>query len=169
MKHIKHLACAVALAGAALIGAASPASAAVTYMFAGDFQGSFALPNASFSVTTPGFITSDETFTAAQSHLVCGDAFVTCTGVSFLTDFPGEDVVTINFDTVSGAQAEYYGFASTAFTTAGVAQNVDSNIGVLTTAVPEPGAWVEMILGLGGLGVAFRLAKRKPAFGRAVA
>jgi hypothetical protein len=111
-----------ALIGAGCAAAVSPASATVTYTFTGSFQNSnFNPPNASFSITTSDFITSDQTFTAAQSNLACGDSFVQCTGVSFLTDAsPGQDAITINFNTATVPETEFFYFDPTAFTTTGV-------------------------------------------------
>jgi hypothetical protein len=148
----------------ALIVGASPASAEVTYTFTGNFQnGNFAPPNASFSVTLPGFVTSDQTFTAAQSNLSCGDNFVQCTGVSFLTDAAsGQDVVTINFNTANSSESEFYDFVPTAFNTVGVASQdagALGNDGTLTTALPEPSTWAMGILGFCGLG--FMAYRRK--------
>lgn len=148
----------------ALIVGASPASAEVTYTFTGNFQnGNFAPANASFSITLPSFITSDQIFTAEQSHLSCGDNFVQCTGVSFLTDATtGQDVVTINFNTATASESEFYDFAPTAFTTVGVFSQdggAFGNDGTLTTAVPEPSTWAMMILGFCGLG--FMAYRRK--------
>ena len=163
---------AAALIGAASLGLASPASASVTYTVAANFQeGVFVAPNNLFSITLPDFITSDQTFTAAQVNMVCGDAFVTCTGATFSTDAsPGHDVVEINFLTGTAAESEFYSFVPTAFTQSAVYQQDSgffSNTATLTMAVPEPSSWALMILGLGGAGLALRQAKRK--LGSAVA
>jgi PEP-CTERM motif len=150
---------------AALIVGASPASAEVTYTFTGNFQGSnFNPPNASFSLTLPNFVTSDQTFTAAQANLACGDNFVACTGITFLTDAdPNFAIVTINFTNLTGGGAEstFYDFALNTFTTPGVAltDNPVGNDATLTTAVPEPSTWAMMILGFCGLG--FMAYRRK--------
>jgi hypothetical protein len=149
--------------GLACVAIASPASAEVTYSFTGNFQGSnFDPPNASFSFSVPDFITSDQTFTAAQVNLACGDKFVTCTGVSFLTDSdPTHDVVTINFTTPNDSQSTFYDFALNTFTTPGVAltDNPFGDDATLTTAVPEPSTWAMMILGFFGIG--FMAYRRK--------
>jgi hypothetical protein len=155
-------------ATALVLGGASPASADVTYTFTGNFQnGNLFPPNASFSVTTANFITSDETFTVAQSNLSCGDNFVQCTGISFLTHFtPGQDVVAINFNTGTASETEYYDFAPTAFTTAGVVSQdagTFGNNGTLITAVPEPSTWAMLLLGFAGLGFMAYRRKAKPA------
>jgi hypothetical protein len=160
----KHVYLAATFIGAACVAIASPASADVTYTFTGNFQnGNFVPPNASFSITVPNFITSDQTFTSAQSNLSCGDNFVQCTGVSFLTDVtPGQDVVTINFNTANSSESEFYDFAPTAFTIVGVASQdagAFGNDGTLTTAVPEPSTWAMMILGFCGIG--FMAYRRK--------
>jgi hypothetical protein len=164
----EHAYLAVALASAACAAIASPASADVVYTFTGNFQGSnFDPPNASFSLTLPNFVTSDQTFTAARANLACGDNFVQCTGVSFLTDATaGQDVVTINFLTGSGAQSTFYDFALNTFTTPGVAlmDNPFGNDATLTTAVPEPSTWAMIILGFCGLGfMAYRRKQNGPA------
>jgi hypothetical protein len=148
---------------------ASPVSTGVTYTFTGNFQnGNFAPENASFSITVPTAITSDQTFTAAQANLACGDNFVQCTGVSFLTTAtPGQDVVTINFNTLNSSQQEFYDFAATAFGTDSVNPQDGGAFGnnaTLTTtgvvaAVPEPSTWAMMILGFCGLG--FMAYRRK--------
>jgi hypothetical protein len=165
----KHAYLAIALAGAACAAIASPASADVVYTFTGNFQGSnFDPPNASFSLTLPNFVTSDQTFTAAQANLACGDKFVACTGITFLTDAdPNFDIVTINFTNLTGggAQSTFYDFALNTFTTPGVAltDNPFGNDATLTTAVPEPSTWAMMLLGFVGIGfMAFR-RKSRPA------
>ena len=76
-----------------------------------------------------------------------------------MTDYPGQDVVTINFNTGTGAQAEFYDFASPAFTEVGVASQDGINDGTLITAVPEASTWAMMILGFCGLG--FMAYRRK--------
>jgi hypothetical protein len=129
----------------------SPALAEVTYTFTGNFQnGNFVPPNATFSVTVPDFITSDTTFTAAQSDLSCGDNFVQCTGVSFLTDFSSDqDAIAINFISGNTPESAYYYFAPDAFGTLGsFSQDAGSffSNGTLVTAVPEPSTWAMMIL-----------------------
>jgi hypothetical protein len=156
--------------GLACVAIASPASAEVTYSFTGNFQGSnFDPPNASFSFSVPDFITSDQTFTAAQVNLACGDKFVACTGVSFLTDSDTtHDVVTINFTNLTGggAQSTFYDFALNTFTTPGVALTDDpfGDDATLTTAVPEPSTWAMMILGFCGIGfAAYRRKQNRPA------
>jgi PEP-CTERM motif len=153
-------------ATALVLGGASPASADVVYTFTGNFLGSnFDPPNASFSVTTANFINSDETFTVAQSNLSCGDNFVQCTGISFLTHLtPGHDVVAINFNTGTASETKFYQFAPTAFTTPGVAfmDNPFGDDATLTTAVPEPSTWAMMILGFCGLGFMAYRRKAKP-------
>jgi hypothetical protein len=165
----KHAYLAIALAGAACAAIASPASADVVYTFTGNFQGSnFDPPNASFSLTLPNFVTSDQTFTAAQASLACGDKFVACTGITFLTDAdPNFDIVTINFTNLTGggAQSTFYDFALNTFATPGVAltDNPFGNDATLTTAVPEPSTWAMMLLGFVGIGfMAFR-RKSRPA------
>jgi hypothetical protein len=165
---------AAALVAAACMGLASPASATVTYTVAANFQvGVFAAPNNFFSITLPDFISSDQSFTAAQVNMVCGDAFVACDGVTFsTTDSPGHDVIEINFNNLFGTQptSEFYSFAPTAFTTLGVYgqdSGFYSNTATLTVGVPEPASWALMILGVGAIGLALRQAKRKP--GSAVA
>jgi hypothetical protein len=154
-------------ATALVLGGASPASADVTYTFTGNFLGSnLDPPNASFSVTLPNFVTSDQTFTAAQANLACGDNFVQCTGISFLTHFtPGQDVVAINFIAGIASETKFYDFAPTAFTTPGVAfmDNPFGDNATLTTAVPEPSTWAMMILGFCGLGFMAYRRKAKPA------
>ena len=171
-KHASLVIAVAAVVGSAAI--ASPVPAGVTYTFTGNFQnGNFAPENASFSITVPAAITSDQTFTAAQSNLSCGDNFVQCTGVSFLTDAtPGQDIVTINFNTLNSSQQEFYDFAATAFGTNGVNPQDGGTFGnnaTLTTAgvvaaVPEPSTWAMMILGFCGLGfMAYRRKQNGPA------
>jgi hypothetical protein len=155
-------------AGAALFAAAfmvaTSASAAVTYDFSGNFQeGNYVPPNASFRLTVPTYITSDQTFTASQVGLNCGDAFVQCTSVTFSTDVtPGQDVIEINF--VGGTSGSaFYDFASGAFTTSGShfqdAQPFGNNA-TLAVAVPEAPTWAMMISGFGLAGLALRGKRR---------
>lgn len=159
---------AAALIGAACLGLASPASASVTYNVAANFLTGVNPPaNNFFSITLPDFITSDQTFTAAQVNMVCGDAFLVCDSVTFsTTDSPGHDLVEINFNNLFGTQpeSEFYSFVPTAFTTFGTYgqdSGFYSNTATLTVGVPEPSSWALMILGVGAIGVALRQAKRK--------
>ncbi len=158
----------LAATAALVLATVSAAQAEVTYTFSGDFQTSiFNPPNASFSITVPDFITSDTTFTAAQSNLACGDNFVQCTGVSFVTDYPGQDAITINFIAGNTAETENYYFAPDAFTTIGSFPQdggAFANNGTLVTAVPEPSTWAMIILGFAGIG--FMACRRRRAGGR---
>jgi hypothetical protein len=162
-KHTSLVAAVAAIAGSAAIASPVPVvPTGVTYTFTGNFQtGNFVPENASFSFTVPTAITSDQTFTAAQSHLSCGDSFVQCTGASFLTDSTaGQDVVTINFNTLNSSQQEFYYFSATAFDTNSINpqdggpffSNASLTTTGITAAVPEPSTWAMMILGFVGIG-----------------
>jgi hypothetical protein len=86
---------------------------------------------------------------------------VQCTGVSFLTDSTaGQDVVTINFNTLNSSQQEFYYFSATAFGTNSINpqdggpffSNASLTTTGITAAVPEPSTWAMMILGFVGIG-----------------
>lgn len=154
------------LAATAVLASAAPASALAIYQFSGNFQeGNFVPPNASFTLTPSPVTGPDQTFSASQVNLQCGDAFVTCNSVTFSTDFsPGFDSIAINFTTGSGDQSVYYYFSPKAFGVDGV-YNQDAgaffNNATLTVAgVPEPATWAMMIAGSGLAGAALRRSKK---------
>lgn len=158
------------VAGAALFAVtfmvAASASAAVTYDFSGNFQeGNFVPPNASFELTLPAYITVDQTFTASQVGLRCGDAFVQCTSVTFSTEVqPGQDVVEINFIAGITPQSAFYDFASGTFTADGshfqdaqpFGNNATLTVSGSPAPVPEAPTWAMMISGFGLAGLALR-------------
>lgn len=139
---------------------ATPAAASAVYDFSGNFLNSnFAAPDASFEVVSPTVISSTETFSAAASSLVCGDAFVTCTGVTFTPGLDGHDAIQINYDDSGNAQSVFYYFLDGSFAADGVySQNAGDfySNGTLTVSdispTPLPATFGLMLLGVGALG-----------------
>ena len=155
------------LAASAVLASAAPASALAIYQFSGNFQeGNFVPPNASFTLTPIPFTGTDETFSASQVNLNCGDAFVTCNSVTFSTDFaPGSDAIEINFTAGNTDETTFYYFSPKAFGVDGV-YNQDAgaffnNATLTVSGVPEPASWAMMISGFGLAGAALRRTRNE--------
>lgn len=166
MNATKHLICRIAVA--ALVGAAVPASAQVSY----DFTAFSSIPvngetfSGSFSVNLPDFVTGNTTVPLAAMSSCTVDvspaATASCRQALFLFDI-SPPLVTISFDVETQANVGtgiYYYFESDAFGSVGTHESVllgrDQAGRLVVTAVPEPAQWAMLALGFGVLGLAAR-------------
>ena len=167
------------VAALALLAAAGPAAAVVTY----SFEGRSAFPGNNFgrfTISLPGAVTSSSTFPAAQfsscqvlsnPNFTCGDHRFTFTTVATF----GIDANMIEFsalDNGSEVGRTFFYFAPGAFGANGTYQTIVfgedqaatltvSGIGGGGGAVPEPASWAMLIAGFGLTGAAMRRRRQQ--------
>ena len=150
---------------AALFSASAPAQAAVTYSFTAAPAPSSGGRNAgSFVYTVPTFISS--TATPSRSDLTSCSSVANLCAVGIYPDasnfaFPPRGDFA---DAIAFEGSIYYfdngDFGKVGTSTGKYIGEDRATLVISTTAVPEPAAWVMMLVGFGGLGVAMRSRRR---------
>lgn len=160
-----------------------PAGAAVRYVFTA--HSSFENISGALSYTAPNFITDNRFVSVAQMDacVVTTPAAASCTAASpFFANTSGvsssgnDDYDLIGFQTSVGQPAYY--FANGAFGAVGTYQTVEFGADQAATlvvksvaGVPEPAAWMTLLLGFGALGGVLRSRQTRfrstvdPSFG----